>query len=192
MDTETGIGKEAMERTGTGGRNRGAGGFTLIEVVIALVIIGILAFMAVPSFQGMIQKYRARSAARDFVGLFQRVRTAAVQAPAVLGNVPYTFSIDCHNDAFSVSPVLPDGSKSSFSAASDFPTVDIYAVDANLEPSPSGSQDNVTVRRIERSGSVERVSGGRNFTVFIEAPPGNRYRVQVHGTVGAVKIVSGW
>lgn len=167
-------------------------GFTLIEIMIALAILGILAMIAVPSIQGMISKYRARSSARDFVGLFLRTRTAAVQAPVALGNRPYTLTVDCGGDSFSVNPALPGGGKSSFSAAADFPGVNIYAVEANLDLSPAAEQTTVTTRRLERVGSVEAVSGVRNFTVFIEAPQGNRYRVQVYGTVGAVKILSGW
>ncbi|GAB4368021.1 MAG: hypothetical protein Kow00128_12990 [Deltaproteobacteria bacterium] len=176
-------------RTRTGNRTRG---FTLVEILMVVVMISIIAFMAVPYMQGLIDKYRVRSAAREFVGLFNRVRAAAIQAPAALGNPPYQIRIDCGADTFSVDPAIPGGGKLSFSAAQDFLGVNIYAVEGNLNNAPAGEMTGVVTRGVERTGSCALVGGTRNFTVFLSAPNNNFYRVQVYGTIGATKILAGW
>lgn len=174
-------------------------GFTLIEIMIAVAILGIMTLIAIPSFQGLVHKYRARTAAREFVGLFMKARAMAVQAPIALGNNPYTLQIDCGADSFrlvrtmdNAVPAMAGGGRAVFTAASDFPGVNIYSVEANLNPSPAAEMTTVETRSLDRTGSCEQVSGTRNYTVFFDAPGNNRYRVQVYGTVGAVKVVTGW
>lgn len=44
-------------------------GFTLLELMAVVVIIGILASIALPSYQGYVKKSRARAAAADLVAL---------------------------------------------------------------------------------------------------------------------------
>lgn len=177
-----------MRKIGT----RRNAGFTLVEVAIIVAIIGILSVMAIPSMQGMLDRHRVRSATREFVGLFNRTRAAAVQAPVALGNTPYTITIDCGTEGFSVSPALPRGGGSSYSAATHFLGVNIYAVESNLNSAPGAEQSGAVSRGIERAGSCTEVSGTRNFTVFFTSPRQNRYRVQILGTIGTAKIVQGW
>jgi len=173
-------------------RTRQNAGFTLVELAIIVAIISILSTMAIPSLQGMLDRHRVRAATREFVGLFNRTRAAAVQAPSALGNIPYQITVDCGTDSFSVSPTLPGGGTTSYSAAVDFKGVNIYAVEQNLNSAPGAEQSSSASRGIERSGSCAAVSGTRNFTVFFTSPRQNRYRVQVLGTLGTAKIVQGW
>jgi prepilin-type N-terminal cleavage/methylation domain-containing protein len=167
-------------------------GFTLIEVMIVCAVIGILAMMSVPTLQGIIERYRLRAASMEFTGLFNRMRAASVHAPTASGSTPYQISIDCGNESFSVTPALPGTGKSSYSAASDFAGVNVYAVESNLNNAPAAEQTGIVTRGIDRSGSTTMDSGTRNFTVFFATPNGLRYRVQVYGTIGRAQIISEW
>ncbi|SDS65173.1 type IV pilus assembly protein PilE [Halopseudomonas litoralis] len=57
------------------GFSRRLAGLTLLELMVVLVIVGILAAIALPSYQGYVHKSRAKTAAADLVGL-----AAAVEA----------------------------------------------------------------------------------------------------------------
>nr|WP_316639302.1 type IV pilin protein [uncultured Roseateles sp.] len=50
-------------------RARHSGGFTLIELMIALVVAGVLAAVALPAYSGFVKKSRARDAGADLAAL---------------------------------------------------------------------------------------------------------------------------
>ncbi len=53
-------------------------GFTLIEIVIATVILGLLMTVAMPAMRGMNEKNKLRAEAREMVALMKMARTEAV------------------------------------------------------------------------------------------------------------------
>lgn len=58
---------------------RGCQGFTIIEVLMTCVILGILAAVAVPSFYVWMPNYRLKSAARDVYSSLQRMKLEAIK-----------------------------------------------------------------------------------------------------------------
>jgi prepilin-type N-terminal cleavage/methylation domain-containing protein len=67
-------------------------GFTLIEVIVVVAILGILAGFATPSFMEMIQNSRYREATRNLVSAFREARSLAVNT-----NLPHRVEIDAGN-----------------------------------------------------------------------------------------------
>jgi prepilin-type N-terminal cleavage/methylation domain-containing protein len=68
----------------------GKNGFTMIEMLIVVVIIGIIAGLAVPNFAGAIQKIRWRSTATEITKALRLARSSAITKNDQFGvNVDY-------------------------------------------------------------------------------------------------------
>ena len=57
-------------------------GFTLIEVLVALIVLGILTAIAIPGFSTWLPKYRLKSASRDLYSNMQLAKMGAIKANA--------------------------------------------------------------------------------------------------------------
>lgn len=75
-------------------------GFTLVELMAVIAIVGILAGIAIPNFFSFLPKSRLRSATRDIVSCFQEMKLRAVKENATaviifdLANDRYTAFVD--------------------------------------------------------------------------------------------------
>ena len=54
-------------------------GFTMVELMIAIVVIAILSAIAVPNIINWLPNYRAKAAARDIISNFQKAKMEAVK-----------------------------------------------------------------------------------------------------------------
>lgn len=72
-------------------------GFTLLELLITIAVLGILLGIAVPSFQSSLTNSRLTTAANDLVGALQAARSEAIKR-----NATHQFCVDTGTKAWQV------------------------------------------------------------------------------------------
>ena len=80
---------------------RGEPGFTLMEIIVVVAIIGILTATAIPGFMVWLPNYKLKSAVQD---LFSNMQTAKMEAIRANGNYTMSFSTAGNGSYIMTSP----------------------------------------------------------------------------------------
>lgn len=77
-------------------RNRGRG-FTFLELLMTVAIVGLLAAVALPSYAGLVQRQKVEQSARDLMNIaaqIERYRTAHFAVPNALSDLGFAIPKD--------------------------------------------------------------------------------------------------
>jgi type IV fimbrial biogenesis protein FimT len=70
-------------------------GFTLIELLVVLVVLGVLATMAGPSFRSILADHQASNSASELLSALQLARTEAVEQNIMISLCPSSDQVTC-------------------------------------------------------------------------------------------------
>lgn len=102
------------------GKNTAAiGGFTLIELMVALAVMAVILTLAVPSFTSMIARNRLAAASNELVAGLQVARTESVRRNARVLLCPSTDDASCNGDDWSHVIVFHDANGDSDATAGE-------------------------------------------------------------------------
>ena len=153
------------------GCRRSAGGFTMLEMMIIVVIIGIVAAMAAPTFFAAAPRLKARTEARNILNMVRLARSKAISDGAQYGvyldtgNRQYLLFKDISNPTL----MSYDGSDSLVAGPVTFST--------DLAANSSFTGDavvDISTGRASQSGNYtfDLTGGGALYTVSILASTG--------------------
>lgn len=106
-------------------RNPKARGFTIVELIIAMVVLAILIMIAIPNFHRLAINGNLKTAARDLIADLNALRENAManntQCIRPLTGECFDLTFNLGNNTYTVNPAsgLPNGGKSPASIASD-------------------------------------------------------------------------
>ena len=142
-------------------------GFTLIEIIVALIIIGVLAAIALPNLFSNVQKSKGSAAIAAMDGIKSQIETCAAEKDILPqpGNCdPVSFGLYTSSYGF--------GFTMSFSAASQSPTSGAYNGPGGI---PSGGNLTYALLAEDNVGNIIALSRNANGSFTCSAPSSGPY-----------------
>jgi type II secretion system protein H len=97
--------------------------FTLIEMVVVVVLIGVLSAMIIPEMKGTFEDALLRSTSRDLINVFDLASSRAVSL-----NQPYRVTVDTQGGRYFVERQIHDGTREDF-----VPLKDVVGAEGKLD-----------------------------------------------------------
>ena len=151
-------------------------GFSLVELMVAIAIIGILAGIAIPNFLSFLPNSRLRAATRDVVSCLQEMKIRAIKENANtvidfdLANDQYTAFVDNGAGAFA-GDGIQNGTEAIIKQVTMLPDIDMN------NSTFAGNTFGYNSRGLSTSGGTLSITNNINTTNIIANIAGN-IRVQ--------------
>lgn len=159
-------------------RNHKSAGFTLIEMMIVIVIIGVMAAMAGPSFSNFIPKMKLKADSREKTNYLRQARSRAISENSQYG---IYFNTDDNEIVFFKDTSSPE--LSTYEEGMDSLVQDSISCESNVQFSNCSFANNVVVfypnGSASTSGSIDLRDTGSSemYTISVLASTG-RVRMQ--------------
>jgi type II secretion system protein H len=135
-------------------------GFTLVEMMIVIAIIGIVSAIAVPNFYSYAAGMKLRSASRNLYSTLQNTRMKAIRQN-VRWAVEFTSTtfraVDCGLDNVCGGSGTADNVNSQATTISEFPGVTIPSFPATVEFYPDGTSNGGSLTFRDPKGHTSQV-----------------------------------
>lgn len=149
-------------RRASGARQRAAGGFTLVELMVTVAVLAILVALAAPSFANIIERNRLTGAANEAVAALQVARMEAIRRGSNTVLCPSTDGASCAGNDWSrvIVFVDDDGDGGVDSGPAEPVLRDVVVPAGSIQVKPSTNVATNDRIRFSADGFVHVGSGG--------------------------------